>query len=116
MIQVTLQVSNELAKRIQPIGSWLPTIIELSLIGFKTLATAVATEVIQFLSQNPSPQDVLDYHVSEQAQARLQRLFTLNEAGILSETEQLELDELQQLEHTIVMLKAQVAEQLQPES
>ena len=102
-------VSDELAKRIQPIGPWLPTVIELSLIGFETLATATATEVIQFLSEDRFPQDVLDYHVSEQAQKRLQRLLALtNEAGMLPETEQRELDELQQIEHIVIMLKAQV--------
>jgi hypothetical protein len=107
-----MQVSEQLAKRIQPIGIWLPTIIEISLIGFKTLATIQATEVIYFLSTNPSAQDLLEYHISEQSQQRLQRLLALNEAGILSQTEQLELDELQQIEHIIVMLKAQVAKTL----
>lgn len=111
MIQMTMQVSDDLARRIEPIGSWLPTIIELSLVGFKTVAIATATEVIQFLAQNPTPQEVVDYHISEQAQARLQRLLVLNESGILSEDEQLELDELERLEHVVVMLKAQVANQ-----
>ena len=111
MIQMTMQVSDDLARRIEPIGSWLPTIIELSLVGFKTVAIATATEVIQFLAQNPTPQQVIDYHISEQAQARLQRLLILNESGILSEDEQLELDELERLEHVVVMLKAQVANQ-----
>jgi hypothetical protein len=111
MVQLTMQVPDELARRIQPMSAWLPTIIELSLIGFKTLATAASTEVIEFLSKNPSPKEVLDYHVSDTAQARLQRLLTLNEAGSLSEAEQLELDELQRLEHVIVMLKARIAKQ-----
>lgn len=111
MIQMTMQVPDDLARRIEPIGSWLPTIIELSLVGFKTVAVAAATEVIQFLAQNPSPQEVIDYHISEQAQARLQRLLVLNESGILSEDEQLELDELERLEHIVVILKAQVANQ-----
>ena len=102
----------EMARHIQPIGSWLPTVIELSLIGFKTLAAATATETIQFLSKNPDPQEVLNYHASERAQERLQRLLTLNQAGLLLETEQLELDELQQIEHIVVMLKAQVTAQL----
>jgi hypothetical protein len=35
---------------------------------------------------------------------------------MLSELEQLELDELQHLEHTIIMLKTRVANQLQKES
>ena len=116
MVQMTMQVPDELAERFQPIAPWLPTIIELSLIGFKTVATATATEVIQFLSRNPSPQELLDYHVSKSAQSRLQRLLTLNQAGMLSESEQLELDELQHLEHTIIMLKTRVANQLQKES
>jgi hypothetical protein len=115
MTQLTMQVPDELAKRIQPIRSWLPTILELSLVGFKTLATATAAEVVQFFSSNPSPQEVLNYHVSERAQARLRRLLALNSAGLLGETEQLELDEIQQIEHTLIMLKAQLAKQLQPE-
>ncbi|MEZ4594189.1 MAG: hypothetical protein R3D55_24070 [Chloroflexota bacterium] len=90
--------------------SWLPTIIELSLVGFKTVAIAAATEVIQF-RRKPNAPEVIDYHISEQAQARLQRLLVLNESGILSEDEQLELDELERLEHIVVMLKAQVANQ-----
>lgn len=93
-------------------STWLPTIIELSLIGFKTLATATATEVLEFLSKNPAPQAVLDYHVSDAAQARVQRLLALNEAGLLAEAEQLELDELQRLEHVIIMLKARIAAQM----
>jgi hypothetical protein len=113
MAQMTMQVPDELAERLQPMSAWLPTIIELSLIGFKTLATATATEVMEFLSKNPSSQEVFDYHVSDVAQARVQRLLTLNEASLLSEAEHLELNELQRLEHIIIMLKARIAAQIQ---
>lgn len=109
MVEMTMQVSDELAKRIQPIRPWLPTIIELSLVGFKTLATETASEVIHFLSTNPSRKKVLNYHVSGRAQKRLRRLLALNEAGLLGEDEQAELDELQKIEHTIIMLKAELA-------
>ena len=109
MIQMTMQVPDKLAERLQPMSLWLPTIIELSLIGFKTLATQTASELIEFLSQNPSPQDVFNYHVSEEKQERLRRLLTLNEGGMLSEAEQLELDELQQIEDVMITLKAQIA-------
>jgi hypothetical protein len=112
MVQMTMQVPNDLAKRLQPIRYWLPTILELSLVGLKTPATETATEIIQFLSTNPSSQEVLVYHVSNRAQKRLQRLLALNEAGVLGEMEQLELDELQQIEHIMIILKTQIAEQL----
>ena len=113
MVQMTMNVPDEFAKRIEPITTWLPTIIEISLIGFKTLATVTATEVVEFFLDNPTPLEVLDYHVSEASQARLQRLLALNASGLLSETEQKELDELQRLEHTIVMLKARIASSIQ---
>jgi len=47
--------------------------------------------------------------MSESAQMRLRRLLALNEAGYLSEAENAELDELQRLEHIIIMLKTQAA-------
>ncbi len=109
MVQMTMQVPEELAKRIQPIRSWLPAILELTLVGCKTLATETATEIIQFLSINPTPQEVLLYHVSERAQQRLRRLLALNEAELLGEAEKRELDELQQIEHIMIILKAQLA-------
>lgn len=108
MVQMTMDVSEELAKRLQPIRSWLPTVLELSMVGFKTLATQTASEVIAFLSTNPSPKDVLNYHASERAQTRMRQLLMLNQAGELGVEEQLELDELQKVEHILIMLKAQV--------
>ena len=113
MTIMSMEVSEELAEQLRPIGSWLPTIVELGLVGFTTVAAAVATEVVQFLSQNPSPQELLNFHVSPRAQEQLRRLMALNEAGLLSPEEQRELDELEQLEHIIIMLKAQVASDLQ---
>jgi len=80
-----------------------------NLVGCKTVAAATATEVIEFLSQTPTREEVLAYHASECSQTRLQRLLALNAAGQLGEAEQQELDELQQIEHIIVMLKAQLA-------
>lgn len=113
MIHVQMQISEELARRIQPLKPWLPTVLELGLIGFETAAAAAATEVIRFLSQNPSPEELMAFHASERTQERLRRLLALNEAGMLSEMEQLELDELQQIDHIVMMLKAQVAGELQ---
>ena len=112
MVQMIMQLPDDLAEKIRPLGLWMPTLLELSFVGFKTLATATATEVTEFLTRNPSPHEVLSFHVSDQAQAKLRRLLTLNQAGLLAEAEQLELDELQQLEHILIMLKAQVGQTL----
>ncbi len=82
------------------------------IIGFKSFAAATASEVIEFLSRNPSDKEMLEFHVSETSQSRLRRLLTLNKAGLLSKPEERELDELQRLEHAIIMLKSRIAAQL----
>ena len=38
MVQMTVEVSEELAERLRPIGSRLATLLELGLVGFKTVA------------------------------------------------------------------------------
>lgn len=115
MTELTLQLPNELAERIGRSGRWAPAILGLGLDGYGTRAAAVANEIIAFLSTNPSPAAVLDYHVSEASQDRLRRLLTLNAAGMSSQEEQAELEELERIEHLIVLLKAQIATEASPE-
>lgn len=114
MAQMTVQVPDELAERLRPLGDWLPTVLELSLVGFRTPATKTAAEIVEFLATQPSPQEVLDYRVSERAQARLQKLLVLNKAGALGEVEQRELGEMQKIEHIMIMimLTAQILREL----
>ena len=38
MVEIRMQVPDSLAQRLQPMHDWLPTVLELSLIGFKTPA------------------------------------------------------------------------------
>lgn len=111
MVELTMQVPEDFAERVMPLSRWLPTILELSLVGFKTPAAETAGEIIDFLSTAPSPRKVLSYHVSNRAQTRLQRLLALNESGISSEAEQRELDEIERIEHIMTMLKARLATQ-----
>lgn len=108
MVQMTVQLSDEVAERCKSVGPWLSTIIELSLAGFGAPAAATASEVTDFLLNNPSSEEVMDFHISESAQLRLRRLLALGEIGTLSDLEKAELDELQRLEHVIVKLKSQL--------
>ncbi len=109
MVEMTIRVPDDLGQRIKPFGQWLPTVLELGLSSFKTRAGESAAEVIGFLAGAPSPEDVLVFHVSETGQNRMRRLLTLNREGLLGEEEQNELDELRQLEHIVIKLKADAA-------
>ncbi len=112
MVEMKLQVPEELAQRMQPMGPWLPAVLELALLGCRTRTSAAAVELMELLARNPSPQEFLEFHVSDAIQDRSRRLLALNEAGLLGEEEQRELDELDELEHLVVMLKARVAQDL----
>ena len=113
MVQITMQLSDPLAKQVLPARRWLPAVLELSLARLKTPAAEMSSEIIDFLLRNPTLDEVMTYHASDPAQRRLQRLLALNESGLLSEEEHSELAELDRLEHIVIMLKAQVADQVQ---
>ena len=108
MVSVTVQLPDTLAEQFIPAQQWGAPLMEIGLARLKTPTSITASEIIDFLLRNPTPQEVLAYHVSERAQSRLQRLLALNEAGLLGEAEQNELDELETLEHIIISLKAQI--------
>lgn len=113
MVKMTMELPDKLAERIQPIRPWLPIILELSFANLKTPAAETSAEIIQFLSTNPSPKEVCNYHVSERAQKRLQYLLALNSTGLLGEIDQHELDHMEKIEHIMIMYKARITKQLQ---
>jgi hypothetical protein len=112
MTAITMEVPDELAQRLMPLSAWLPTVLELGLVGFRTPAVQTASEIIRFLANGPSPQEVVDFHVSDRAQQRLRRLLALQAAGQLSPDELAELDELERVEHIVIMLKGRTRDQL----
>ena len=109
---MTLELPDQLAQRLRPMSPWLPTVLELSLVGFQTQAVRTASEIIDFLSTSPSAEEVANYTISDEAQQRLRRLLALNESGLLSLQEREELDELEQIEHIMLALKVQARKQL----
>ncbi len=116
MVQITMQLPEQLAGQILPARRWLTAVLELSLTRLKTPAVETCSEIIDFLLDNPTQSEVLTYHASDRAQRRLQRLLALNQAGLLSEMEQAELAELERIEHILIMLKAQIADQIRQEN
>lgn len=65
----------------------------------------VYQEVYYFLASAPSREAILAFRPSESTQERLRQLLALNAAGKTTEMEQAELDEFEQVEHLVRMLK-----------
>jgi len=117
MVTITLQVPDELAQRLNAERERLPEILEraLELLLADTSApplpivppAAAFSEMIEFLSSHPSPEQILSFKLSPRAQARLVELLEKNREAGLTETERAELDWYEYVHHIMARLKAQ---------
>lgn len=122
MAELTIQVPDELAQRLEPLKDRLPELLArlVETIPPSTstadLLSSVANpadapppayaEVLDFLITRPTPQEISAFKVSSQAQARIRTLLDKNREETLTETEAAELDVYEQLEYLMILLKA----------
>ena len=121
MAELTIQVPDELAQRLEPFRDRLPELLTravetilpstcssdlLPSVANPTDAPVAYAEVLDFLITQPTPQEIVAFKVSAEAQERLRILLDKNREGTLSETETAELDLYEQLEHMMILLKA----------
>jgi hypothetical protein len=119
MVQITIEVSDELAQRLEPfqgqlsqlftrlISDTLPgmTASELGLTAVAVEPPVTYQEVLDFLVSQPTSDQILGYKVSESAQMRLQTLLEKNREAALSVSETSELNLYEQLDSLMTMLK-----------
>jgi len=118
MVELTIQVPNQVARRLEPIRDRLPVLLSqlaqaqspLPPVSNMTrpadLPLAYA-EVIEFLAGGPSHREIAAFKISEEAQARLRKLLDKNRESLLTSAEQAELDLYEHIEHVMILLKAQ---------
>jgi predicted transcriptional regulator len=119
MAELTIQIPDELAQRLEPLQNRLPELLwrlldidNLQTISQPTIQAdtidiaAVYQEVLDFLIKRPTPEEIITFKVSPQSQTRLQQLLEKNRSATLSALELAELDVYEQLEHMMILLKA----------
>lgn len=62
-------------------------------------------EVFKFLVSSPTPQEIIDFRPSKALQERVSHLLDANRNHNLTDIERMELDELEQINHFVSMLK-----------
>lgn len=118
MPQLTIEISDELAQRLEPfqnqLSELLTRLITINLLG-DTASNVVASsthpspiylEVLDFLVTRPTYEQILAFKVSERSQAQLRTLLEKNRDGNLSPSETAELNLFEQLDALMTMLKA----------
>jgi hypothetical protein len=109
MTQITLDLSDELIKQLAPLQDNLPQILILGLQQIRanpTQGLSGLTEVLEFLAQLPSPQEILELQLSEPLQAKVEELLEKNQTDGLTEHEQRLWQQYEFVEHLVRMAKA----------
>ncbi|MGH7998635.1 MAG: hypothetical protein ACREPR_04180 [Brasilonema sp.] len=119
MAELIIQIPDELAQRLEPLQNRLPELLwrlleiaNIPTIPPPTLTVAtkdiptVYQEVLDFLIQRPTPEEIIAFKISSSTQTRLQVLLEINRSATLSPMELAELDVYEQLEHMMILLKA----------
>jgi hypothetical protein len=110
MSPITLEVSDELARRLRPLQRQIPQILEL---GLRELNAANqpgftgAAELLEFLAGLPTPEEIISLRPSQEMQDRVTALLEKNRTEGLSPAEEQEWEQYQYLEHLARMAKAQ---------
>ncbi len=115
-MQITLDIPDNIAQQLQSLQGDLPQILALGMrqlnanpsTGFSGL-----TEILEFLAQLPSPQQILDLHLSPTVQAEVETLLEKNRTQGLNDQEQRLWQQYEFIEHLVRLAKAQALLKLQ---
>lgn len=112
MAELTIQIPDNLALRLQPMRDRLIEIIELGLREITDAQYGLHNEVIEFLASGPPPKAIIDFRPSAEAQARVTELLNKNRAGTLSPDEQVEFGQYENLDYIMTLVKARARQHL----
>ncbi|MCC7161751.1 MAG: hypothetical protein IT331_04600 [Anaerolineae bacterium] len=115
MMEITIRVPDELGKRLELVQERLPELLERALaeeIRDNTGIVADEEEIIETLTGNPSPRQVLDLRASDTLQARMSELLERSKQEELSRAEEIEMERYLTLEHLVRLAKAHAYQQL----
>jgi hypothetical protein len=105
MATLTIEIPDELMAQLIPVHDQLPELLSRCLSPF-VLSTQAYRHIIDFLTSQPTPAQIAAFRPTLAMQQRLQYLLDQSQVGNLATTESQELEEYEQIEHLIVLLKS----------
>ena len=116
MTTITLEVPDDLAAQLKIDAVLLPEFVreavEAKLAKQFEASTSESSgrpihqEIIDFLTSGPTPEQIIDFKISESAQKRLEDLLDKNREAELTREERAEMDQYLQFSHAMILLKA----------
>ncbi len=118
MAQITIEVPDEFAQRLEPFRGQLPELfarflsaalpgksVESAPLAGSDTTSGTYQEILDFLVSQPTSQQIVDFKVSESAQIRLRTLLQRSRDSSMDTKEKEELDLYEQLDTLIGLLK-----------
>lgn len=116
MVQITIEVSDSLAKRLTSVKDRIPEMLAREIEQPLPLLNEVYRHVLEFLASTPSPHAVIDFKPTPAMQERISELLEKNGEGQLTPVESAELDEYACINRLLSMLKARAFKELKATS
>ena len=120
MAQITIEISDDLAQRLEPFQAQVSQLLELGLQEFKSQQQPAnfldEREIITLLVSQPTTEQILAIRPSPEFQTRVSELLTQSKAGTLSVKGEAELERYLTLEHLVRLAKIHALGQLQTQS
>jgi hypothetical protein len=117
MTQITIDIPDDLAQRLQQFQSQLPQVLELGLHELQSQQRSAnfldEQDIILLLASQPTPEQILAIRPSPEFQTRVSDLLAQSKAGTLTAKGEAELERYLTLEHLVRMAKTHALAQLQ---
>lgn len=105
MAMLTIEIPDDLMEQLSPVKDQLPDLLRRCLHPL-ALPAQVYRYVFDFLSSQPTAEQIAEFRPTTEMQARLKTLVEKEQKDSITQKEQEELAEYEQIEHLIVMFKA----------
>ncbi len=105
MATITIDIPDELSVQLDQVRDRLPELLALSL-HQPAVPAHLYRAILDFLATKPTPEEIAGFRPDPAMQERLHLLLDRSYAGYLTSAEQAELDELERIEHIMVLLKS----------
>ncbi len=109
MATLTIEIPDDLMDRIDPIRDQLPELLRRCLQPDLLSAQVyryILNVILNVLASQPTPGQVAAFRPTAAMQTRLRHLLSRSDKGTLTPEESQELDEYENIEHLIILLKA----------
>jgi len=106
-VQVTIELPDNLAPQVGVEKDRLAALLARALRPKPSEMSALRRQVVSFFAQGPRPSEIVAFKPSESALERMRELLERNRKGTLTPSEEAEMDEIEEIDAMVSLIKAE---------